>query len=405
MHLTREEERILAGEEGEAKRVALEAIVRVGEALGAERLVEIKHAHVSGVSYGTIGEAGLRFIENLASMGARVSVPTTVNPVGFDTLEPGVLEEVPGVRLDESFVRGQLAIIRALKRMGASATLTCTPYYLPEVAGAGLRVGDSVAWGESSAIAYANSVLGLRTNREGGPLALLAAVAGRTYYWGMHLEDERVPAVTVAYEGGPLDDARAGVLAAITAPLLEGVPYVKAAFRDEMSLREFLAGLGTAGSIARAVIEGVTPDYRGDPPRESISIGGVDLDRAMEGYAPPGDVEVVFIGCPHARAEDVEHLARLILRSGGKRPGVEVVATLSRREASRLSREAMALVREAGVRIVRDTCLIVSPFGRGKVKPAVATNSFKAYFYLSKRGVPVGIAPIEELARLASRGA
>jgi len=236
MHLTKEEEAILAGEHGEARRIALEAIVKVGEALGAERLVPIRHAHVSGVSYGTIGEAGLRFLEDLASRGARVTVPTTVNPIGFDLEDPERVARLPGVRLDPEFIRGQQAVLAALRAMGARATLTCTPYYTPDVAGLGLRAGDSVAWGESSAVAYANTVAGLRTNREGGPLALLAAIAGRTYYWGMHVPEERAPTAWARYEGPGLDDARAGVLGALVASRLGGVPHVEARFRDEMGV-------------------------------------------------------------------------------------------------------------------------------------------------------------------------
>ncbi len=400
MHLTREEERILAGEEGPAKARALEAIIRVGEALGAEGLVEIKHAHVSGVSYGTIGDAGLHFIEELAELGARVAVPTTLNPVGFDTSDPRLLARVPGVRLDESFISGQLRIIRALRRLGIRATLTCTPYYVPESEVEGLRVGDHVAWGESSAIAYANSVLGLRTNREGGPLALLAAIAGRTYLWGMHLDGERVPRTTIVFEG-VLDDALAGVAGLMVAEIVEDVPYVEARFSSEMALREFLAALGTAGRIARAVIPGITPDYRGPRPPVEAEYTLDDVRRRMDELSASGDPSIVFLGCPHARAEEVVALAEKILSLGGPSPRVEVVATLSRHEALRARRLGGDKLARAGVRLIADTCLIVSPFGRGQEKPVVATNSYKAFFYLTARGVPVRLAPLDELARIA----
>ncbi|NAZ39364.1 MAG: DUF521 domain-containing protein, partial [Acidilobus sp.] len=169
MYLTREEERVLAGEEGWAKAKALEVVVKVGEALGAERLQPIVHAHASGVSYYNIGEPGRRLLEDLASSGARFSVPTTVNPIGFDLDAPSSLTIA---EIDNRLVEGQRAIVRALASMGARLTFTCTPYYIPDVSG--LSRGASVAWGESSAVVYANSVLGLRTNREGGPLALMA---------------------------------------------------------------------------------------------------------------------------------------------------------------------------------------------------------------------------------------
>jgi len=109
--------------------------------------------------------------------------------------------------IDDRLVEGQRAIVRALAFMGARLTFTCTPYYIPDVSG--LSRGASVAWGESSAVVYANSVLGLRTNREGGPLALMAAIAGRTYYYYMHVDSERVPRSSYrleAPEGYVIDD-------------------------------------------------------------------------------------------------------------------------------------------------------------------------------------------------------
>ncbi len=402
MYLTREEEKILAGEMGEARAEALKIIVKVGEALGAERLVPIAHAHVSGISYGTIGDHGASLLEDLASRGARVAVPTTVNPVGYDTEDPSLLEKA-GVRITPEFVRGQSRILSALRRMGANLTLTCTPYYIPEVRG--IPVGSSVAWGESNAILYANSVLGLRTNREGGPLALMAALTGRTYYWGMHLDQERVPQTLYHVEEGILDEARAGVLGEIIATSHRNrkPPLVDARLRDEIALREFLAALGAAGSLAMAHIQGVTPEKPPEKPEERIMISAQDLEERLDKYRPTETLDVVFIGCPHAKAGDVERLARLL--QGASRVRTRIVVTLSRREYSRLLASNPRVIGELsgmGVVIARDTCLIVSPFGKPGTR--VATNSYKALFYLSKRGVKVSLAPLEDLARIAVSG-
>lgn len=400
MYLTREEEAMLRGDKGEAVAMAMEAIVRVGEILGAERLVPIKHAHVSGVSYGTIGEAGLAFIRSLAEKGARFTVPTTVNPIGFDSEDPENLAQIPGVSLDRNFIQGQLEILKALRSMGAETVLTCTPYYTPNVTGLGLRPGDSVAWGESSAIAYANSVLGLRTNREGGPLALLAAIAGRTYYWGLHIDENRKPRVLYKIEGQQVDDALAGVLGKEIAESTSLLPRIEAKFTSEMALREFLAALGTAGKIAMAHIDGITPEpYDPRIIEETVTLGPRELAVIREKYEPDFDPEIIFVGCPHSRAEDLSKLVTLLERgraAGRAMRDKTIVVTMSRAEAAK-ARDILAKARSLGIRVVPDTCLIVSPFGRGQSKPSVATNSYKAYFYLSKRGVPVGIAPIERL--------
>lgn len=384
MFLTKEEERILAGEEGEAKARALRTVVRVGEALGAERLVKIKHAHISGASYENIGDFGLEFIEAFASMGARFSVPASVNPVSYDIEEPLSLQ----LKLTPEYMRAQQRILAALASMGAELELTCTPYYAGVLERHDLRLGDHVAWGESSAVAYANSVLGIRSNREGGPLALMAAIAGRTYYYGMHLDEQRVPEVEFVVEG-ELEEAEAGVLGEIVATRHreERPPLLSARFSSDASIREFLAAISTAGDLAMAHIRGVTPER---PPREVARrerISREEIDEILERRAPDGPVDIVYIGCPHVSPEELSHL----LKAAGSKTVISVSRAVYNRE-----RELVERAKNMGVRIVRDTCLVVSPFYRsGSYR--VATNSFKAYYYLSRRGVKVYLARTKEL--------
>ncbi len=400
MYLTREEELILEGEEGEAKALALKTIVKVGEALGAESLVDIKHAHISGISYGTIGEHGAVLLEKLVEMGAKFSVPASVNPIGFDYDDPGLLEEV-GVRLDREFIKGQTRIIRALKAMGANLTLTCTPYHLPDTSH--LARGDSVAWGESNAILYGNSVLGVKTNREGGPLALMAAISGKTYNWGLHIDENRIPRIAFLLEGQsrPLDEVEAGIFGKIIAEQYTGVspPYLGVSLRDELAVKELLAAIGAAGSLGMVYIPGITgPSMETFEKAERVSFE--TLKEEVSIYKPASTPDVVFIGCPHSRAEDVLLVHKLLKHRG--RPKAKIVITLSRAEYEKLQSrypEVISGVRDK-VLLARDTCLIVSPFGSsGKLR--VATNSFKAYFYLKKRGLQVSLASIEELVSAA----
>ncbi len=398
MHLSKEEERILAGEEGWARARALEVVVKVGEALGAERLQPIAHAHVSGVSYYNIGEPGRRFLEDLAASGAKVSVPTTANPIGFDLDSPQGLDVLD---ISPEYVRGQMAILNALKSMGIQTTLSCTPYYMPDVKR--LRPGNSVAWGESNAVVYANSILGLRTNREGGPLALMAAIAGRTYYYGLHVPENRVP--RVAYrpgQGMKLDEARIGVMGELISSMhrAEGPPMLEARL-SEAQAKELGAAMGAAGDIAMVFLPGITPERPPKKVREVIEVEASDVERRLEELAPPAHVDIVYLGCPHASAEEVEELARL-LRRGSPRPGgPRLIITMSREEEERLSAEALEVIRTFKGLVVRDTCLVVAPLRRQAL--SVATNSYKAYFYLSRRGLKVGLEPAERLAeRLVS---
>ena len=399
MYLTREEEAILAGERGEAAARALEVIVRVGEALGAERLVRIAHAHVSGVSYGNIGEPGAGLLEELAGAGARFSVPTTVNPIGYDAEEPGFFQA------SREFLEGQARILRALRRMGATLTLSCTPYYLPDVRG--IPRGSHVAWGESNAVVYANSVLGLRTNREGGPLALMAAIAGRTYYYGLHLDENRVPSRAYRLSARRLDEARAGVFGEIVAVSHgdERPPMLLLPRRPgELELREMLAALGAAGSVGMAVIPGVTPGAPTEPPAglEVVEVEEWDLEGRLASMSPgPSGVDVAFLGCPHYGFEDLERLARTAERLGGLR--VPVVVSASRRALLEAAARGLAArLARLGFRLSGDTCMVVSPYPVKGLR--VATNSYKAYFYLKRRGARAYLAPEEEVLEAAASG-
>src|SRR2546428_668209 len=185
MRLTRAERHLL--EEGtDAQRKAMEILLTVGRLADAPRLVPITSAHVSGASYKMIGDPGLEFLEDFAQT-ARVSVPTTVNPLGTD------LAQWQALGIPPEFAEKQARIARAYETMAVRPSFSCTPYLL----GARPAFGEHVAWAESSAVCFANSVLGARTNREGGPAALAAAIVGATPEYGLHVDGGREPTVIV----------------------------------------------------------------------------------------------------------------------------------------------------------------------------------------------------------------
>ena len=162
MDLTREEEAILNGEQGEGKQKAMELVTALGKIYGADSLIDITSAHLSGASYKTIGDGGLKYLEDLVGGGATVSVPSTLNPVGMDR------DRWREMHIPEEFAKKQLRIIDLYGQMGIKKTCSCTPYIGPNVP----SMGDHVAWSESSALSFVNSYIGARTNREGGPGAL-----------------------------------------------------------------------------------------------------------------------------------------------------------------------------------------------------------------------------------------
>src|SRR5512145_3318061 len=221
MFLTLEEQQMLAGEYGRATQKAMEILAALGTIFGADRMLLVTSVQISGVSFDNLGEAGLEFLAEMADGGGKVRVLTTLNPAGMD------IENWQAMGIDPAFARDQQRVIDAYARMGVVTTCSCTPYLFGNLP----HYGEHIAWAESSAVCYANSVLGARTNREGGPSALAAALTGRTPRYGLHLEENRRPGFTVQVNADLADTRDFGALGvalgkAIEARKNKAVPYI-----------------------------------------------------------------------------------------------------------------------------------------------------------------------------------
>lgn len=374
MFLTREEERMLNGEKGEAARLAIRTIMKVGEALGANRLVEIKHAHVSGISYLNIGDPGLEFIEHLSNLGAKIRVFGTINPLAFD------LDFPKDFNISEEEYKKQLRIIDALKNMGFRATFTCTPYYIRKPG-----LGEHLAWGESSAVAYANIVYGARTNKEGGPIALLAAIIGRTYYSGLHLTENRIPRIHFKTLFKISNTVEAGLLGYYIGRLSKGkTSYLENVIQwRESWIKAYAAAIGTTSDNPLTIIGNVSPEtrlYNKDYIEEKITISKDELEEAYYELVDRNVNEnVVFFGCPHLGLEELRELALSIDRYYGK----PIILSTSRYVYARALKEGIIRrLEEKGVKIIKDTCPVVSRIFQTNI--VVKTNSAKASFYLKR---------------------
>src|SRR4030042_4803234 len=170
MELNLEENKMLSGSQGRATQKAMQILVALGEIYRAERMIPITSVQIAGVSYDNLGEAGLQFLSEMADGGGRVRVLTTLNPAGMD------IENWRNLGISPDFAEKQHLVLEAFSRMGVTTTCTCTPYLIGNLP----NCGEHIAWSESSAVCYANSVLGARTNRAGGPSALASALTGLT---------------------------------------------------------------------------------------------------------------------------------------------------------------------------------------------------------------------------------
>ncbi len=366
MFLTRDEEKVLAGEEGEGRRTAMELLVALGDIYDAKELVPISSAHLSGVSYKTIGEGGIEFLERM-SKDAKVCVPTTLNPAGMDR------QKWREMGISPRFADRQLHIIDQYERLGVNTDCSCTPYLGTNVP----LKGQAIAWAESNALSFANSVIGARTNREGGPGALAAAVVGKTPRYGLHLDENRAPTIIVNVEVDKVDYSLLGQ--AVGSVIGGRVPYFRGIRPTVDQLKTLAAAMAAAGSVALFHVEGITPEAGSHDLSglESLPIGKRELEAARNRLETGQDPELVALGCPHLSVEEIRDLASK-LRGKRKRGDAEVWFCTSRCTAGKCPRELEVLSKFGHV--VCDTCMVVTPIEE-RFK-TTATNSGKACNYL-----------------------
>ncbi|MCS7221838.1 MAG: aconitase X catalytic domain-containing protein [Anaerolineae bacterium] len=415
LRLTNEEQAMLDGAEGPGVQRAMEIVVTLGRIYGAPDLVPITHAQIAGVSYKNLGEAGVAFLCRWADEGARVRVPTMLNPMGMEA------DRWQEMGISPDFARPQLALVDAFVRMGAQPTLSCTPYLLPQVS---IRRGDHLAWAESSAVAFANSVLGAYTNREGGPSALAAAIAGRTARYGYHLDENRRAHYVVEVRCPMHDVADFGALGYLVGKQVgNGVPYfadlaqwlppllddATVAGPASDRLKTLGAALAAYGAVALYHIAGYTPEARdlGErlirPDARRLVVDSLaEAYRVMDADPELQRVDLVTIGCPHASLSEIEQVARMVR---GRRLATRLWVTTARairEQAAELG--WVQAITEAGGEVVADTCAVVAPMRMIGIR-SMATNAGKMACYApAHSGVRMRFGSLEQCIEAALTG-
>ena len=386
MHLDPEDERILAGEQGETRQKMLELLVALGKVFGAERLVPIRSAQVSGASYKTIGKYGLEW---LSSLDAKATVPAVLNPIGMPR---GRWEEMG---IDQDFAEKQQAVVAAYGRLGIRLDCTCTPYYLYET-----RYGDHLAWSESSAVSYANSVLGARTNREGGPSALAAALVGKTPCYGLHLDKNRVPQLVIDVRAGSSGwgIAEYGALGFHAGKFVGNrIPYFRGIRPEPDQLKAIGAAMAATGAVALYHVEGVTPEAQ----KNRYDLSGLDtvpVERAeIARVFLDIPVDAVAVGCPHCSPAELAEIARLLAGTVVTKP----LYVFAAQGVIERNARVVDSIEKSGARVFADTCMVVSP--AMEQYRSIMVNSGKALAYVPNMcGGQARIGTIADCIRVAT---
>jgi predicted aconitase len=373
MFLTKEEEKILNGENGEVIERLFRLLVRLGDIYGAEKMIPVGSVQVAGVSYKSIGDPGTEFLEDIASKGAKVKVLTYLNPAGMD------LENWKKLGFPADFAKNQLRIMDAFRKMGIVVTSTCTPY----LAGNLPRFREHIAWSESSAVSFSNSVIGARTNREGGPSALAAAICGVTPNYGLHLWKNRQPTVKINVDTDLSFNSDFGALGWYVGKQVKNkIPYftgIKDANTDQ--LKALGAAMAASGAVALYHVEGLTPeaDLVENKGLEKISVGKKEIKETYNKLNTGKKPDIVIFGCPHASLREISTIADKLEGKHLKKPVWICTSRMIKEAAERMGYNE--IIAKAGGSIVADTCMVVSPIEQMGYK-TTGVNSGKAANYL-----------------------
>lgn len=410
MYLTDEEQQMLDGAKGPAVQKAMQILVALGESFGAKRLIETSNVHMAGSSVLVAEEAGTRWVEDLRSQGGNFITRVTTNPTAVD---PTQWEEIG---IPESDSKLQIRLTDAYAGMGANTCNTCIPYLV----GNSPRFGEHMAWGESSAVVYANSVCGARTNREGGPSGMASALTGRTPEYGFHLKENRYGKFLIKVET-PLRDMTdygtlgcfAGKIAGQDTPVFTGIPSNPTL----EELKALSAALASSGAVSMFHAVGVTPEaptleeaFGGNEPEKVLVFDDAEKAKieAFLNKEPSDHVDWILIGCPNASAQEIREVAEALQ---GKKIHDGVTLWVTTAGSMYAMAERMGYIKtieDAGGVVVRETCpflarsRVIAP---KKGYKTLTTNSAKMAFYAPGQfGLPTHYGNLPRVMQAAING-
>ena len=399
---------MLAGERGEAVQLAMEILTRVGDIYGAEKMIKIASAHTVMSYYRIIMDAGVEICEKFAELGARYSVPTTLDPAGMD------LQRWRELKIPEDYAERQMRIVRAQEKLGGIPVWTCTPYLHGNIP----MPGQNLAWAESSAVVFANSVMGARTNRLTAVVDMAAGIAGRVPKFGLHLDENRqgktlvkinVKPKTLTDSDYPAIGYFVGKQVADKIPVLTGVP--RSVSIDQ--LKNMGAAMAASGSVALYHIPGVTPEAKNIDKsfqkrewEDVIDLETRELKQTKEEMCTvrAGEVDFITVGCPHYSIMEIGKLATLLKgKKIHKRTKFWIYTT---RHVEMLAKRAgySSIIEASGAQILTETCMLVSPTDIYGFKTLMTDSGKCAYYAPGLCKTEVLYGSIEDCVETAIKG-
>ena len=406
--LSQKDEEMLRGGHGPATKMAMSILTRMAEVAGAEELLDISGAHIDSTVY--IGEAGLEFAERLANLGAKVRVPTTLNVSGLDE------QHWKEWAVPPDWARQAQRQMMAYQSMGTIPTWTCAPYQV----GNKPSFGQQIAWGESNAIVFANSVIGARTERYPDLFDICCAITGRAPAMGLHLTENRAGQLLFRLVDIPESLQRGddfypvlgnliGKMTLDRIPVIDGMRVVP----DEDQLKAFGAGAASSGGVAMFHMTGVTPEaptleaaFQGKKPTQGIEVNMALLreSRRELTHTDSDALHMVVLGSPHFSLAEFKRLAQLV---GGKRkhPDVRFLVTSSRAMTLLAQKAGFLETLEAfGAQLTVDTCILTTPMLPPEIQNLMTNSAKFAYYSPGMLNKKIAFGSLEDCVNSAAAG-
>ncbi len=408
MHLNAPEKRMLAGKSGKACQLAMNILADLGDLYAAKKMIAVSQVHIDMTLY--MVDAGVEFAERMADLGGKFAVPTQLNPASIDLIRHDRM------RVPKDLLENSRRLENAFLKMGAIPTWTCAPYQQGLIP----SFGEQIAWGESNAVAFVNSVIGARTERYADLTDVCAAITGRVPELGLHITENRKAEILVQINDFPdqaFNDSRIypllgfifGEIAGDKVAAIEGIP--KQVTVDQ--LKSFSAAAASSGAVGLFHVLGVTPEapdvkacFRNGKPKDTVGITPEMLDSA-ESRLNQGNCampDLITLGCPHYSVAEFETLATY-LDARKIQEGIEFWVFTSRQTvASIKKKKLLQKIEKSGVKIFTDGCSLQYPKSNWDFKCAMSDSVKYTNYCYSQTGLNVIFARTQDCVETAVSG-
>jgi hypothetical protein len=381
MELTRQEDMALKGEYGEGLEISYKILVAIGNANNASKLIPIKWAHISGVNFNTIGEAGVKFLSSLDKKN-KVTVTTTLNPMGFDSKKDN--------NLSDYFKSNQMSIINSYLSLGIKPSFTCIPYEIFDLP----SKGEVVSFAESNAAVFVNSILGIKTNKESALSSLASAITGKTPYSDLLIDELRKPKVSIQPEIKVETELDFGLLGYFAGKITnESCIGLETNFEnlDIVKSKALSAGIGTSGRAGMF-------NNTNKKDCERVSFGKTELDQVKDDLNTSEKGELIVFGSPQLGIDELNLLVHLTEGKKFRKP-CKIFCPRSVTEME-CNNEIIKKLRNAGADIICDSCTCLTPLITKNDYDSIVTNSIKCAYYMKHSNkIDVSLKDMETITK------